>query len=201
MNIKKLFLCLCLTISFWLGYSFSYFENELYCLVDQNTIFVSLQQKLRFKCNDYTTALEQAIKITYSDLIKINTIISRWYDLEYWQPIKDKKLLQFDLQQKMLIKIKTSMKDFESNLLIKFQDFFKYSTKDYKSDLENKYSFMSWRNEPYINWYMSLISSQLENIDWLISAENFKQLFAYSKKYFYIKTQLDEDWNRYFVKW
>lgn len=162
---------------------------------------MSLQKKFKFKCQDYIKAVERSLKKTYSDILKINTILTRWQDVDYRNTIKSKKVKEFDIQQTTIIRIKTSMQDFEANFLSKFKFFFEYSTKDYKSDLENKISTLTWRTEEYVKPYISLINQQLLNIDWLIKAKDFKEIFDNSKKYFYIKNKLDEDWNRYFVKW
>jgi hypothetical protein len=45
------------------------------------------------------------------------------------------------------------------------------------------------------------VNQQLINIDWLIHAKDLKEIFDNSQKYFYIKTKLDEAWDRYFMKW
>jgi hypothetical protein len=72
---------------------------------------------------------------------------------------------EFDTQQTMYVRLKTSVKNFENNLLEKFKKFFADSTVSYRTDLKKKQTAYTGRQDSYVLSYLSLVNQQLINID------------------------------------
>jgi hypothetical protein len=86
----------------FVGTSFAYMENKVFCTISPSSIVVTLDRESNYKCSDYVTVLTQAINKEYKNVLAIQNLIRQEYDVEFWTDIRETK--RFQIKRMLIIK-------------------------------------------------------------------------------------------------
>jgi hypothetical protein len=180
----------------FVGASFAYMENKVFCTISPNSIIVTLDRDSNYKCTDYTIVLTQAINKEYKNVLAIQNLIKQEYDVEFWTDIRETK--RFQIQRMLIIKqqIEDSVEEFEENMFDKTKEYMIYTTEPYRiryvkllKPLErlddNTYLRLNVRTK------IKLMQEQLDIISQISLAENFETLMKSFNRYVYLKNQIE----------
>jgi len=165
MKKKVLVLLFLFGVFFWLDVSYwttNSFQDRLYCNVTDNSVSVYLmKEEWMLKCKDFISVLNDYLTEEYNVLIQVMINRNRWDDYEYWNnlyEVKKSKFLNLFLQRKS---IQNAMNDFESDFLLKSQEFLEPSLlerKNWKKQKKHLKKKLAWLIKCYyLKIWMSLL--------------------------------------------
>lgn len=190
---KKLFaIGICVLLSIWTVSAD--LSDSLFCLVRKDNVIISLKQtSWYYKCKDTIASLEKLIINTAKDLIKIQTYINKWRDVDYRKPMKIQKQALFTTLMASKNTITVNMQTFETNLLKKSVKYFILRVTPYKVSLQKslvKIRKFTWDITPAISLYTQLLQAQITTIDSFKNVTTTAQLSDVLAKYVYLKNAL-----------
>jgi len=193
---KRLFILWFLVLTtMWV--SFWYYEDDLYCHIEDNNIKISLNKHDGGKCTEYVKYLEQKMKVVYKDILTIQWYINKRQDAWYWRPIKEEKMRLLNNLQKRRLNILINMRTFENNLLAKFKELFLAKIQTQKEKLEkaiitiDALSGTSESSKAEIEKYSQLAKDTLNTIRGIENAKTFTRFNKIVKDYLYFTKQLE----------
>lgn len=172
-------------------------SDWLFCQIKKDQVTISLKQTTGYyKCNDTILSLEHLIIETAKDLMKVQTYINRWRDVEYRKTVKLQKKSLLDILQLSRMTILTNMKIFQSNLLQKSVQYFIVKITPYKISLQKsliKISALtlSGYSTPALSSYEQLLKAQVNVIDKFTTATTQTEITDLLIKYVYLKKQIE----------
>ena len=193
---KKTWLTIAVILFGFVGTSFAYMENKVFCTISPSSIVVTLDRESNYKCSDYITVLTQAINKEYKNVLAIQNLIKQNYDVEFWTEIRETK--RFQIQKMLIIKqqIEDSVWEFEENLFDKTKEYMIYTTAPYRTkyrkllrpleDLESG-TYLSFN----VRTKIRLMQEQLAVIAKISLAEEFEVLMKDFNRYVYLKNQIE----------
>ncbi len=169
-------------------------SDGLFCSIKKTEVTISLKQTTGYyKCKDTIVSLESLIITTAKDMMKIQTYINRWRDLDYRKDIKLQKKSLLDTLQLSRTTIITNMKTFESALIQKSIKYFILKITPYKLSLQKslaKIALLSGVATPWLNFYAQLLTAQVTTIDGLAKAQTAQELSDLLTKYVYLQKEI-----------
>ena len=192
MKKKVLVLLFLFGVFFWLDVSYwttNSFQDRLYCNVTDNSVSVYLmKEEWMLKCKDFISVLNDYLTEEYNVLIQVMINRNRWDDYEYWNnlyEVKKSKFLNLFLQRKS---IQNAMNDFESDFLLKSQEFLEPSLLERKQVTEiqllavNKVLLDSaWNKE--VKKAKETLEEKISVIDKMLLSQNMNEFIVYFSRY------------------
>lgn len=170
--------------------SFWHFEDKMYCDITKEKIVISLDNKQFYTCKVYVRYIESKMKNVYKDMLTIQKYIDKQEDLWYWKPLKDEKVVLFNLLQNMRLNILAHMKTFETNLFETSKKYFLDSIVTYKRRLIRSVEALRTLQDSSWEKYLSLLEQQLSVIEAITQSKTFETLNENIERYVYLKQQL-----------
>lgn len=140
------------------------------------------------KCRDFISVLNDYLTEEYNILIQVMINRNRWDDYEYWNDlyeVKKSKFLNLFLQRKA---IQNAMNDFESDFLLKSQEFLEPSLLERKQASEiqllavNQVLFDSaWNKE--LKKAKETLEEKISVIDKMLQSQNMTEFIVYFTRY------------------
>ena len=119
--------------------TFAVFQDSLYCELTSKSVRIYTQKtKDTLKCSEYIQSLEYLIKKEFQDMQKVDIYIYKNQDVTYRKQVKESQYQKINNLQKIRLWVIDSMKLFESNFIIKTQEYIQKKLAPYQKSLENK---------------------------------------------------------------
>jgi hypothetical protein len=132
------------------------------------------------------------MKTTYKDIVMMQSYIDKKQDVDYRQPLKDKRADRLKQLQQIRLNILSHMKIFEQNLLNKSKTYFLESIALYERRLT--YALKNIEQLPSSmkgNQYITLVHEQLDTINAIASTQTFEDLNKHIQHYVYLKSKIE----------
>ncbi|EKD25176.1 MAG: hypothetical protein ACD_80C00111G0013 [uncultured bacterium (gcode 4)] len=169
-------------------------SDWLFCSLKKDAVTISLKQTTwYYKCKDTIVSLEHLIVETAKDLMKVQTYLNRWRDIEYRKTVKIEKKALLDRLLLSRTTIVTNMKTFQSNLLQKSIQYFIIKVNPYKISLQKslvKIQALSGFATQELNAYQFLLRAQVAVIEKLSKVTTQGELTDLLKTYVYLKKEI-----------
>lgn len=170
-------------------------SDWFFCLIRKDEVTISLKQTTGYyRCKDTIVSLEQLILANAKDLMKIQSYVDNWRDVEYWKTIHSQKKTLLDMLLTVRGTIRTNMKTFESTLIQKSVQYFIIKITPYKISLQKslvKIDLLSWVATPFLNSYALLLKAQVATIDKLAKTSTLPELSDLLAKYVYLQKEIE----------
>lgn len=175
-----------LDVSYWTSNSF---QDRLYCNVTDNSVSVYLMKEdWMLKCRDFISVLNDYLTEEYNVLIQVMINRNRWDDYGYWNnlyEVKKSKFLNLFLQRKS---IQNAMNDFESDFLLKSQEFLEPSLLERKQATEIQLLAVNqvlldsaWNKE--LKKAKETLEEKISVIDKMLLSQNMTEFIVYFSRY------------------
>lgn len=170
-------------------------SDWLFCLLKKDAVTISLKQTAwYYKCKDTIVSLEHLIIETAKDLMKVQTYLNRWRDIDYRKTVKIEKKTLLDKLLLSRSTVLTNIKTFEANLLQKSIQYFIIKATPYKISIQKslvKIRSFSGVITQELNAYQFLLRAQIAVIDKLSKVTTQGQLTDLLKTYVYLKKEIE----------
>ena len=193
---KKTWLTIAMILFGFVGTSFAYMENKVFCTISPSSIIVTLDRESNYKCSDYITVLTQAINKEYKNVLAIQNLIKQNYDIEFWTDIRETK--RFQIQRMLIVKqqIEDSVDEFEENLFDKTKEYMIYTTAPYRTKYRKLLRPLEYlEGGTYLSFNIRtkirLMQEQLAVIAKISLSEEFEVLMKTFNRYVYLKNQIE----------
>lgn len=186
---------LLLFMTLWLSQAFWYFEERLFCNIDQQNVTIFLKnQEWTTKCQIYLDTIYQLAVQKYKEMSLIREYISEGEDVYYWKWVLEQKKSELSQMINYRIQIKNAMARFEDALFERYYNMIKDDMELYYSDIEIQYYTLINTEPTKRKGNHSLVLAELEqqmkNVSQMLEAENMDQLMEVVPSYLYLKKQL-----------
>lgn len=184
-----IFMTLLFSQTFW------YFENRVYCSIDDNNVTISLKKESwSSKCEAYINAIYQLSLKRYNEISAIRSYISQWDDVYYRKEILDKKESEFLRLVNYRTQIKTAIDRFETAFFEEYYDDLHQSMQDYYLELENQYFVLlssSWSKTSESSIKITQLEQQMWNVSHVLKAKNMDDIMKVFSSYIYLKHKIE----------
>ncbi len=175
--------------------TFWYFENRVYCSIDDNNVTISLKKESwSSKCEAYINAIYQLSLKRYNEISAIRSYISQWDDVYYRKEILDKKESEFLRLVNYRTQIKTAIDRFETAFFEEYYDDLHQSMQDYYLELENQYFVLlssSWSKTSESSIKITQLEQQMWNVSHVLKAKNMDDIMKVFSSYIYLKHKIE----------
>ena len=178
------------------GQCFWYFENKVYCNIEnQNvTVFLNNNESWMLKCKTYLDGVYQMAAKKYKEILAIHSYIDQWEDVYYWNNILEEKNAEFIQLVNYRTQIKKAMDKFEWILFDKYYWILEWFMRSYYSELETEYYILinedvSLRPANY-SVRVARIEQQMQNVNYILNAKTLDNIMKTIPAYFYLKDKL-----------
>ena len=140
------------------------------------------------KCRDFISVLNDYLTEEYNILIQVMINRNRWDDYEYWNDlyeVKKSKFLNLFLQRKA---IQNAMNDFESDFLLKSQEFLEPSLLERRQASEIQLLAVNqvlldstWNKE--LKKAKETLEEKISVIDKMLLSQNMNEFIVYFSRY------------------
>ena len=184
------------SILFGFNYGFWYFEDKVYCSVENQNVVISLKnENWTVKCRTYMDTIYQLAIKKYEEIETIRTYISQWDDVYYWKEVMTKKKAEFLQLVNYRIQIRSLIQQFESSFFEQYYNFLQKPMSTYYSDLETQYYILINQDESIRSTSFSLQVAQIEqqmwNVSHVLNAKNLDDIMEVVPSYIYLKKQIE----------
>lgn len=182
-------------VTLWFSQSFWYFEDRLFCNINQQNVTIFLKnQEWTTKCQVYLDTIYQLAVQKYKEMSLVREYISEGDDVYYWKWVLEEKKSELSQLINYRIQIKNAMSKFEDALFVRYYNMIKRDMELYYSDIETQYYILLNTEQSKRKSDYSLVLAQYEqqmwNVSHILNAENMDQLMEVVSSYLYLKTQL-----------
>lgn len=182
-------------VTLWFSQSFWYFEDRLFCNINQQNVTIFLKnQEWTTKCQVYLDTIYQLAVQKYKEVALIREYISEGDDVFYWKWVLEQKKSELSQLINYRIQIKNAMSKFEDALFVRYYNMIKRDMELYYSDIETQYYILLNTEQSKRKSDYSLVLAQYEqqmwNVSHILNAENMDQLMEVVSSYLYLKAQL-----------
>lgn len=172
--------------------SFWYFEDKIYCSLDEANVTLFLKQEWDLsKCKVYLDAIQQLAVKRYEEIVLIRSYILQWDDIYYWKQILEKKKTELLKLVDYKTQIKQAINEFESKFFLKYYESLENYMHVYYSDLEYQYNILVvGANDENDMLVLSQLEQQIRNVSQILNATNLDDIMNVVSSYIYLKQQL-----------
>lgn len=180
----------------WFGSTFWYFEDKVYCNIENNDVTISLRNySWTSKCKVYVDIIQQNALKMYDEIMLINSYIVQWEDVYYWKKLLEEKKSEFIELVNYRTQIVSVVNRFEKILFDKYYHWLQKEMKDYYLDLESQYyslvNDVSQKRWSGNGLKKTQLKQQMENVSSILDAKNLDDIIKVSSSYIYLKKQIE----------
>lgn len=179
-----------------LGYGYAYIENLVFCTITENSITITIKKEDNYQCSEYLKVLSQSINTEYNDIVSAQNLINKWYDISFWEEIRDSKIENLKKLISLKEQIENAIKEFDNNLFLKIKDYIIYTISPDRADYQlilktvkiyqKKWQKLSSKD----NKKIQQVQECIDIIDSMMTTNDFETLIKNFNKYLYLKNQI-----------
>jgi hypothetical protein len=175
-------------------YGAEVFTDRLYCVVNENSIQVTLQAQDNYLCTDYVVYLDATMQDLAIKSAVVQEYIDLAMDLDYWYTVQAGLYNTFYRSSLLRSQIVTAMQTFEDELLAKVQDYLALYTQDYVEQLRTQEqaleNYDALGTAVLVYRRRKFLQEQITVLQQMFEVSNLSEFMSLLSRYLYLRKQL-----------